>query len=459
MQGTTTDSFVYDATGSRILRKEKDSTTLHLPSGNELKLDKTGTLTGTRYYGDVAMRTGGKLTFTLADHHNTGTTQITADTTQTVTRRKTGLFGEARGTQPTAWTGEKTFVGGTKDNDSGLTHIGAREYDPLIGRFISVDPIMDLTDSQQLHGYTYSANNPFTYSDPDGLKYFPGGNEDPGFQASPQSVIQAATRYITGYGSRITTGSTCGRYCSGPAAGSYVKFPGNPPPKKKPVVYVQTASGYPARGVPQGSILDPNKDAAGGGESETDYWFNVCMGSGDGETLCQMKASWYASGPVVGALAGSFSAAALSRGGALGQSCTTCGPAEPPAAPRTPLPLPPAAPGIPEVRPLYGPFHRLGGESKTQTQGVTDKVVASGELWGTVPRNAIEPAAQAHNGPLPRNAREGSFEFYTTARPTALSVRTGYVSWDAGRGRSGIREFHFEGKDWAAIPAFVTSQR
>ncbi|MFE9466349.1 RHS repeat domain-containing protein [Streptomyces virginiae] len=226
VQGLTTDSFIYDATGNRLLRKEKDSTTLYLPSGNELKLDKTGTVTGTRYYGGVAVRTGGKLTFTFADHHNTGTTQVTADATQTVTRRKTGLFGETRGTQPTTWTGEKTFVGGTKDNDSGLTHIGAREYDPLIGRFISVDPIMDLKDAQQLHGYTYAANNPFTFSDPDGLKYFEGNNTDQGFQSKPQSVVEAARKYTTGYGTlRSRRVQGCGMYCGPPKrpVGLYVR--------------------------------------------------------------------------------------------------------------------------------------------------------------------------------------------------------------------------------------------
>ncbi|MFB6824090.1 RHS repeat-associated core domain-containing protein [Streptomyces virginiae] len=230
VQGTTTDSFIYDTAGNRLLRKEKDATTLYLPGGNELKLDKPGTVTGTRYYGDVAVRTGGKLTFTFADHHNTGTTQVTADAAQTVTRRKTGLFGDPRGTQPTSWAGEKTFVGGAKDNDSGLTHIGAREYDPLIGRFISVDPIMDLKDSQQLHGYTYSANNPFTYSDPDGLKYFEGNNTDGGFESKPQSVVEAATRYSTGYGTlyakRVQGG--CGRFCGPPkrnTVGLYVKAP------------------------------------------------------------------------------------------------------------------------------------------------------------------------------------------------------------------------------------------
>ncbi|MFD3720031.1 polymorphic toxin-type HINT domain-containing protein [Streptomyces sp. NPDC058674] len=169
IQGTSTSTYLYDAAGTRLLRKEQDATTLYLPGGNELKLDKSGTVTATRYYGDIAVRTGGKLTFTLTDHHNTGTIQVTADAAQTVTRRKTGLFGENRGTQPTDWAGEKGFVGGTKDSGSGLTHIGAREYDPTIGRFVSVDPIMDLADAQQLHGYTYANNNPVSFWDPSGL--------------------------------------------------------------------------------------------------------------------------------------------------------------------------------------------------------------------------------------------------------------------------------------------------
>ncbi|MFF4098899.1 RHS repeat-associated core domain-containing protein [Streptomyces sp. NPDC001903] len=175
VQGTKTSSYLYDAEGGRLLRKDSTGTTLYLPGGNELKLDKAGTtVTGTRYYSvagqTVALRTGGKLTFVFNDHHGTGSTQVSADAAQTVVRRKTGIFGEARGTQPAAWTGEKGFVGGTKDGDTGLTHLGAREYDPAIGRFVSVDPIMDLADPQQQHGYTYSNNNPVNLSDPDGLK-------------------------------------------------------------------------------------------------------------------------------------------------------------------------------------------------------------------------------------------------------------------------------------------------
>ncbi|MEV5493031.1 polymorphic toxin-type HINT domain-containing protein [Streptomyces bobili] len=168
-----TTSYTYDSEGQRLTRTDSSGTTLYLPGGNELFVDKTGKVTGTRYYGagtqPIAMRTSGKLTFLLADHHGTTTTQVTADATQAITRRKTGIFGTPRGGQFTPWVGDKGFVGGTKDADTGLTHLGAREYDPAIGRFISVDPVMALENSQQIHGYTYGNNNPVTVSDPSGL--------------------------------------------------------------------------------------------------------------------------------------------------------------------------------------------------------------------------------------------------------------------------------------------------
>ncbi|WP_165484669.1 polymorphic toxin-type HINT domain-containing protein [Streptomyces kasugaensis] len=171
-QGPATTKYTYDADGNRLLRKDSSGTTLYLPEGNELHLPKTGIAVGTRYYnsGDkpVAVRTGGNLTYLLADPHNTVTTQIDA-ANQAITRRKTTIFGAPRGPEPTAWTGDKGFVGGTDDADTGLSHLGAREYDPATARFISVDPLMDLTDPQQVHGYTYANNNPLAFTDPDGL--------------------------------------------------------------------------------------------------------------------------------------------------------------------------------------------------------------------------------------------------------------------------------------------------
>ncbi|MET9294402.1 polymorphic toxin-type HINT domain-containing protein [Streptomyces sp. NPDC003077] len=166
-------SFLNDASGNRLIRRDKTGTTLYLGE-TELRFTKaTGKVEATRYYSHagqpVAMRTPQALTWMCTDHNGTGNVQIDA-TTQAVTRRYTQPFGEERGTKPTGWAGERGFAGGTQD-PTGLTHLGARSYDTATGRFISADPIADLKDPQQINGYAYSNNNPVTYADPDG-KFF-----------------------------------------------------------------------------------------------------------------------------------------------------------------------------------------------------------------------------------------------------------------------------------------------
>src|SRR5262249_24475928 len=61
-------------------------------------------------------------------------------------------------------------VGGTTD-PTGLTQVGARQYDPGNGRFISDDPITDAKNPQALNGYAYANNSPYTFTDPTGLMF------------------------------------------------------------------------------------------------------------------------------------------------------------------------------------------------------------------------------------------------------------------------------------------------
>ena len=51
----------------------------------------------------------------------------------------------------------------------GLVHMGARLYDPVLGRFLSPDPFLQ-ADSQQMNPYAYAANNPLTVTDPSGMR-------------------------------------------------------------------------------------------------------------------------------------------------------------------------------------------------------------------------------------------------------------------------------------------------
>ncbi|WP_112245148.1 RHS repeat domain-containing protein [Kribbella monticola] len=173
VNGKGKTSYVYDADGERLIRHDPTGTTLYLGS-TELFL-KAGTtqVTGTRYYsfGDatVAIRTGNSLHWIASDLHGTATLSIDADSLA-VDRRRSTPYGEARGAVPTAWPGSRGFVGGTNDDATGLVHLGAREYDPTRGRFISVDPVIDFSDPQQLNGYAYANNNPVNFSDADGKR-------------------------------------------------------------------------------------------------------------------------------------------------------------------------------------------------------------------------------------------------------------------------------------------------
>jgi RHS repeat-associated protein len=109
------------------------------------------------------------LCWLAADQHGTSSLALDA-TTQAVTKRYTTPFGAPRTGGAGTWPDDKTFLGKTTDSSSGLTYIGAREYDPTTGRFLSVDPLLTTDQSQSLNGYTYANNNPTTSSDPTGLE-------------------------------------------------------------------------------------------------------------------------------------------------------------------------------------------------------------------------------------------------------------------------------------------------
>ncbi|MFE2500551.1 RHS repeat domain-containing protein [Streptomyces rubiginosohelvolus] len=171
-EGGKQTSYTYDTDGNRIVAKNGDgSSTLTLPNGDQLNLAANGAKTATRYYAHngetVAVRNGNAIAYLINDHQGTAMTAIAVGTLA-LTRRKQLPFGGLRSEQSTAF-GNRGFVGGTND-PTGLTHLGAREYDPVLGRFLSVDPIIDFDDPAQMNAYSYAHNSPLTKSDPTGLR-------------------------------------------------------------------------------------------------------------------------------------------------------------------------------------------------------------------------------------------------------------------------------------------------
>ncbi|MEV4341012.1 RHS repeat-associated core domain-containing protein [Streptomyces sp. NPDC049590] len=189
-EGTKETGYLYDANGELLIRRAKGDgdTILYLGAGTELHVttkSTTKTTSATRYYTangqTIAVRTattgvtGTKLSFLAADHHGTSSIAMEAGT-YALTKRYSTPFGTPRGTKPTTWPDDKAFLGKPADDTTGLTHIGAREYDPTTGQFISVDPMLVLDQHQSLNGYAYANNSPITFSDPTGqCLYLPGG--------------------------------------------------------------------------------------------------------------------------------------------------------------------------------------------------------------------------------------------------------------------------------------------
>ena len=167
-------SYVYDGDGTLLLTADPGTTTLYL-ADEELSLNTaTGAVTGTRYYslGDttVATRTGASSVAYLAGDQQ-GTDSVAIDSaTLDATRRYFDPYGNPRGTAPSSFpTGEKGFVGGAADKATGLTDLGAREYQPATGSFITPDPLLNPDDPQDLNPYAYAHGNPATDSDPTGM--------------------------------------------------------------------------------------------------------------------------------------------------------------------------------------------------------------------------------------------------------------------------------------------------
>jgi RHS repeat-associated protein len=181
---TNTSTYLYDAGGNLLEQTSAvdgtDTTRiLYLFGGAEqITLNVAAqTSTGLRTYtgpdGTQIIRDqAGNLSYQLAATQTTGTLLINA-ANDAVTRRYYDPYGNPRGTTPTNWISPndtRGFLNQPADTSSALDLLGARQYDPAQGRFLSPDPIFEAGDPNQMGGYTYAGDNPTTHADPNGLQ-------------------------------------------------------------------------------------------------------------------------------------------------------------------------------------------------------------------------------------------------------------------------------------------------
>ncbi|WP_344442536.1 RHS repeat-associated core domain-containing protein [Kitasatospora nipponensis] len=180
-QGSSVTKYLYDAEGNQLIRRDIGAGQTTLFAGDtEIVVNTSVTpnvlLGAVRTYSlggqAVAVASnlpGGGLVYVLSDPHGTAT--LTMDsTTQKVARKQYTPYGQVRGTTSANWIDPtRGYLGKPVDAGTGYSDVGARKYDPMLGRFINADPMFEANDPQQLGGYNYAGGNPVAGSDPTGM--------------------------------------------------------------------------------------------------------------------------------------------------------------------------------------------------------------------------------------------------------------------------------------------------
>ncbi|MER6029631.1 RHS repeat-associated core domain-containing protein [Streptomyces sp. NPDC001851] len=178
--GDDVSAYVYDTDGNLLLRTSPKENVLYLEDHELHRVN--GVVKATRLYSaagtTVAMRTGvdsgnGKLTWLLDDGQASASLLITMG--GVITRRRYTPFGRQRNVGGALPDGlDRGFLGKPEDDSTSLSVLGARMYDSTLGRFLSPDELSDPYDPQNLSAYSYSDDNPVSYSDPSGLRLMCG---------------------------------------------------------------------------------------------------------------------------------------------------------------------------------------------------------------------------------------------------------------------------------------------
>ncbi len=175
IKGANTLQYAYDSEGNRI-KKKMGSTETHYvrgAGGETIAMYEGGSIVSHNILAGadlVGTWDGTQRRYFLKDH--LGSVRTTVDQSGNVDGYDDyypfGLTMPGRSSNSANPNDDYKFTGHERDDEAGLTidYMMARNYDPIIGRFMQIDPLADQFPGWSPYNYTF--NNPLIHTDPDG---------------------------------------------------------------------------------------------------------------------------------------------------------------------------------------------------------------------------------------------------------------------------------------------------
>jgi RHS repeat-associated protein len=180
--GSTTTGYAYDGDGNRLEADDGSSVVRYLWDQSfglpQLALERTGGGSLIRRYlygqGRISMTTGGNLFYYHTDMLGSVAhlTDSSGDSQWTYGYEPYGAVKTETQDDAGAPANPIRFTGELQD-ETGLTHLRARQYDSTTGRFLSLDPLAPRAASASVSSYAYVSNRPTAFVDPGGLTSVP----------------------------------------------------------------------------------------------------------------------------------------------------------------------------------------------------------------------------------------------------------------------------------------------